>query len=238
MSILHPYRREAREPFLRRRVPVYAVAALIAFLTVFPLTAQLQQSGGSGSNASVGSTGASAPGSATLAGGSFNSTLPTLTTGQMGALQVDSNGRLLVGSVASALPTGTNTLGAISNTGFNVTGSLPAGTNAVGTVRINQLSSCGNTVFDSGITTLPTTEAAATATSTCVQAIYVNNLTGSAQTFSIKDNQATPVVYVNSFSLPGNSDMLLTFNGIKFASGVRWVASTSSAVNAQILGYQ
>ncbi len=221
------------------RLTTVLLLVLLAFSFISgPGRAQLQQSGGGGSNASVSSTGATAPTSATLAGGAFNSTLPTLTTGQMGAIQVDSNGRLLVGSIAGALPTGSNTIGAISNTGFNVTGALPAGTNAIGTVRQNPLTSCGNTIFDSGITTIPTTEAAATATATCVQAIYVNNLTASAQTFSIKDNQGTPVVYVNNFSLPANSNMLLTFDGIKFASGVRWVATNASAVNAQVLGYQ
>lgn len=215
-----------------------ATAFLVSTLTFTPVFAQLQQSGGGGSNASVGATGATAPTSATLAGGAFNSTLPTLTNGQMGAVQLDSSGRLLVGSIAGALPTGSNTIGAISNAGFNVTGSLPAGSAAIGTVRMAPLTSCGTTIYDSGITTIPTTEAAATATATCVSAIYVNNLTSSAQTFSIKDNQATPVVYVNGFSLPANSNMLLLFGGIKFAAGVRWVATNASAVNAQIYGTQ
>lgn len=49
-----------------------------------------------------------------LAGGQFNTSLPSLTTGQQAALQVDSSGRLLVGSIASALPTGANTIGAVT----------------------------------------------------------------------------------------------------------------------------
>jgi hypothetical protein len=190
-----------------------------------PTYAQLQQSGGGGSNASVGATGAEAPTSATLTGGAFNTTLPTLATGQMGAVQLDSSGRVLVASIAG-------------NSNVTVTAALPAGGNAIGTVRTGPLTSCGTTIFDSGITTIPTVEAAATATATCVQAIYVNNLTASAQTFSIKDNAATPVVIVNGFSLPANSNILLTFGGIKFNLGVRWVATNASAVNAQVLGYQ
>ena len=204
---------------------VALLALLVSSLSFVPTYAQLQQSGGGGSNASVGSTGAAAPTSATLAGGAFNTTLPTLTTGQMGAIQLDSSGRLLVGSIA-----GTSNV--------TLSAALPAGTNAIGTVRNEPVTSCGTAIFDSGITTIPTTEAAATSTATCVQAIYVNNLTSSAQTFSIKDNQATPVVYVNAFSLPANSNLLITFGGIKFAAGVRWVATNASAVNAQILGYQ
>ena len=49
-----------------------------------------------------------------LIGAQFNTSLPSLTTGQQAALQVDSSGRLLVGSIASALPTGANTIGAVT----------------------------------------------------------------------------------------------------------------------------
>ncbi len=252
MSIRHPYGwKEDRPPFWKARVPVYVVAALLSIFTFFPMYAQLQQSGGGGSNPSVGATAAAAPTSATLAGGTFNSTLPTLATGQMGSLQLDSSGRLIAvgaGTAGSAAGGVVSVQGVASGTTVPITGTLtavtsltnalPAGTNAIGTVRTNPLTSCGSTIFDSAITTIPTTEAAATATTTCVQAIYVNNLTSSAQTFSIKDNAATPIVIVNAFSLPGNSNMLLTFGGIKFNLGVRWVATNASAVNAQILGYQ
>ena len=109
---------------------------------------------------------------------------------------------------------------------------------STGQIRISPQTSCGTTVFDSGITSVPTTEAAATATASCVQAIYCNNLTASAQVFSIKDNAATPIVVVNGFSLPGNSNILLTFGGIKFNLGVRWVATNASSVNCQVLAYQ
>lgn len=49
-----------------------------------------------------------------LIGAQYNSVLPTLTTGQQAALQSDSSGRLLVGSIASALPAGSNTIGAVT----------------------------------------------------------------------------------------------------------------------------
>ncbi len=208
-----------------------ALLILAALLFVTPTSSQLQQSGGGGSNASVGATAAAAPTSATLAGGVFNTTLPTVTSGNMTGLQTDSSARLLVGSIAAALPTGTNSIG-------TVTANLAAGTNAIGTVRTNPLTSCGNTIFDSAITTLPTVEAAATATATCVEVVYCNNLTATAATFSIKDNAATPIVLVNAFSLPGNSNILLSFGGIKFNLGVRWVQTTAGGVNCQILGYQ
>lgn len=46
----------------------------------------------------------------TLTGAQYNSTLPTLTTAQQSAIQIDSSGRLLI----SALPTGANTIGSVN----------------------------------------------------------------------------------------------------------------------------
>lgn len=60
-----------------------------------------------------------------LIGAEYLSSLPTLLTGQQAALQADSSGRLLVGSIASALPAGTNNLGSITN--ITGTVSLPTG---------------------------------------------------------------------------------------------------------------
>ncbi len=68
-----------------------------------------------------------AAGKAELIGCQFNTTLPTLTTGQQAAAQCDSSARPLIGSIAAALPTGTNSLGTVGlNTGANVIGALSA----------------------------------------------------------------------------------------------------------------
>jgi len=65
-----------------------------------------------------GSVGAGTAGTKSiLAGVIFNTVLPTLTNGQQAALQADSSGRLLVGSIASALPTGSNTIGSVNQAG-------------------------------------------------------------------------------------------------------------------------
>jgi hypothetical protein len=57
--------------------------------------------------------------------GQYNTVLPTITNGNSGPIQVDSNARLLVSSIANALPAGTNNLGSLTN----ITGtiSLPTG---------------------------------------------------------------------------------------------------------------
>jgi hypothetical protein len=65
-----------------------------------------------------------AAGSSILIGGQYNSTLPTLTTAQQSAVQVDSNGRLLVSSIANALPAGTNNIGSVTLPQTTATGSL------------------------------------------------------------------------------------------------------------------
>lgn len=59
-------------------------------------------------------TGGTAGTKSLLAGAVYTSSLPTLTTGQQVGIQVDSSGRLLVGSVFSPLPAGTNNIGKVS----------------------------------------------------------------------------------------------------------------------------
>lgn len=56
-----------------------------------------------------------------LIGGQFNTSLPTLTNTQQAAIQLDSSGRLLIGSIANALPAGTNSIGTVvqGNAGTN-----------------------------------------------------------------------------------------------------------------------
>lgn len=96
--------------------------------------------------------------------GGYNASLPTLTSGTTGALQLDSSGRLIVGSIAGTvaisaaslpLPTGAATAanqatgnshlstlaGAVSGTEVqvDVVASLPAGTNNIGDVDVVSL---------------------------------------------------------------------------------------------------
>src|SRR3989442_1952396 len=66
------------------------MSLLISTLTFTPVMAQLQQSGGGGSNASGGSTRATAPTSPTLTGGAFYTTHPTPTNRRQGAVQLES----------------------------------------------------------------------------------------------------------------------------------------------------
>lgn len=54
------------------------------------------------------------PASVNVRDGQFNTVLPVLANGAFTALQTDVNGQLLVSSIVSALPPGTNSLGSVS----------------------------------------------------------------------------------------------------------------------------
>lgn len=73
-----------------------------------------------------------------LQGVVFNTALPTLTNGQQAAVQADSSGRLLIGSIASALPTGGNTIGAVTGSGtFTVAGTVTANIGTSGSLALD-----------------------------------------------------------------------------------------------------
>lgn len=85
-----------------------------------------------------------------LIGGQFNTSLPTLTTGQQAAIQLDSSGRVLVGSIAGALPAGSAVIGKVGidqttpgttnlvSIGSNGTVTLLAGAAKIGQFAIDQ----------------------------------------------------------------------------------------------------
>lgn len=227
------------------------LASLVMIAAIFisqPTRSQQQQSGGNGPSASVGVTGGTAPTSATLAGGSFNTSLPTLTTGQMGANQLDSNARqIIVGAGVAGTPAGgvVSVQGVASGTALPVSGTvtvnaLPAGTNLIGYSRAQN--GCGTTNYESVMTNPPTSSTSLTATTTCIQMVYVNNTTASAATLTLTDQgtgcNTAACVWVNAFSLPANSNMILTLNGAKFAGGIKWSQGTANALSVDIVGNQ
>ena len=94
--------------------------------------------------------GGTAATSSELVGGVFNTTPPTLTTGQQAAIQLDSSGNVKT-ALTAALPTGNNIIGRVEvtdGTGTSigstsgalnvaVTQALPNGANAIGSVLAN-----------------------------------------------------------------------------------------------------
>jgi hypothetical protein len=89
---------------------------------------------------------------------------------------------------------------------------------------------------------LPTTSTAVTTTSTCIALLALTNTSSSAQTITVTDGSANcnsaacPVL--SSFSLPGNSNLLLPLYGMKFTSGIKWNTGTANTVMGDVIGNQ
>ncbi len=106
------------------------------------VTANIGTTGGLALDATVAATqprtvtgnaasGAADSGNPVKTGGVFNTTQPTVTTGQRVDQQMTARGELLIAKGVSGF--------SIDNTGFNVTGSLPAGTNNIGGINVAQI---------------------------------------------------------------------------------------------------
>lgn len=214
-----------------RVVGTILLALLMNAFVFLPTYAQLQQSGGAGSSVTI--TG-SLPTGSNVIGHVINDAGAAV----IGHVIVDTTS-----TTAVTQATGTN-LHTVVDSGTitavtGITNALPAGANSIGTVRTAPLTSCGATVVDSGITAMPASTTAITgmsATATCMDKIYLNNTLSSAATCDVTDVTG-PISYVTAFSLPGNSNMLLLFGGIKFAGGAKWSCSVGT-VKGQALGYQ
>lgn len=207
------------------------LALLMNALVFLPTYAQLQQSGGAGSSVTI--TG-SLPTGSNVIGHVINDAGAAV----IGHVIVDTTS-----TTAVTQATGTN-LHAVLDSGTltavtGITNALPSGANSIGTVRTVPLTSCGATPVDSGVTAMPASTTAITgmsATATCMDKIYLNNTLSSAATCDVTDVTG-PTSYVTGFSLPGNSNILLLFGGLKFAGGAKWSCSVGT-VKGQALGYQ
>jgi hypothetical protein len=205
-----------------------ALILVVSFIAPGP-RAQLQQSGGSGSNASIGSTGATAPTSAAEAGCVYNSSLPSPSSGQMEPCQLDSSGRLIVAPLTTS-----------SSVDATIIAAVPAGTNLIGYTR--PPNACSTTAYESGMVFLPSSSTSVTSTSTCVTALILNNTSSSAQTVSVQDQSTLcnsgVCNILSSFSIPGNSQMTIELYGAKFTSGIKWNAGNANEVMGDIIGNQ
>jgi len=107
-------------------------------------------------------------------------------------------------------------------------------------VKTVPVSTCGTTAFDSGLVENIATGAGtdlATA-ATCVDAISMSNTTGSPVTITIKDKNGTPKTFLNAFSLPANSNLILSLERMKFVGGLTLISGTAASINAQLVGFQ
>ena len=189
---------------------VWGMLTVIVLFIAGSLLAQLNQSGGAGTNVS-----ATQSGTWTVQPGNTANTTPWLASLSQGGntAQVSAGGALKIDGSAVTQPVS-------------------------GTLTMVPKTMCGSTAYDSGMVTLPTTATVVTSTATCVNAIVFVNTTGSAQAVTLTDNQGTPVAYLSSFQLPANSTFVYDLQYVKMASGIKWSAANATSVNAQIVGLQ
>lgn len=231
---------------MRKQIVIgLSLSAALMILTIAGAVSsrpQLQQSGGAGSQTSI------------VQGGN------TATVSAGGALKVDGSGVTQpVSGTVTATEGGIWTVqpgNTANTTPWLVTGSggnFPATQSGTWTVQPGNTANttawlvknvpsttCGTTAVDSGILNNIATGAGTDlfTAATCVGSVFISNTTSSAVTVTIKDKAGTPNTYVNAFSIPGNSNVLLPMNYMKLAGGVTLIAGTSSALNAQAVGFQ
>jgi hypothetical protein len=164
----------------------------------------------------------------------MSASLPVAIASNQSAIPVSESGTWTVGISASqtvGLAAGSNSVGTVG---------LNAGTNLIGYSRAQN--ACGTTNYESVMSNPPTASTSLTATTTCVAAIFVTNTTASAATITIQDQgtgcNSAACVWIDAFSVPANSNMLIPLYGMKFASGIKWNQGTANALSVDILGNQ
>lgn len=180
------------------------------------LYAQLQQSGGPGSTVTIG---AAIPAGSNVIG---KTSIDQTTPGTTNKVDIGTNGTVALGGTLPAFTsTPTFNVGTMS--------ALVAGSATIGVVIPK--TPCGTTVFNQDLAAIPTSTGSPTSTTTCVMQAYFNNTNAGAQTVTFTDNTGTPLNIVGpAFSIPGLSNMVISYDGIRFNAGVKWVAGGTGLI--------
>jgi hypothetical protein len=196
-----------------------AIIGVILLLGVALIgSAQLQQSGGPGSTVTIGQA------------------LPA-GTNVIGHVINDASNAVIGHVVVDTAPT-TAVTGTFWQATQPVSGTFWQATQPVsGTVTSVPKTACGTTIASQALAAVPTTSTAVFTSTTCIQAILLNNTTGSPVTVTVTDNAGTPINDILTFSIPANSQLIQPLYGIAFSSGVKWSAS-GAGVTGGALGYQ
>jgi hypothetical protein len=211
----------------RERWILMTAALICSMVLAMPsMRAQLQQNGGPGSSVTAAQgTGAAASSRWPMYVTDGTNTMPTgdaaartiHVTADNASLPVTQSGTWNVNAITTlpALASGTNTVGIV----------IPK-------------TPCGPTVANQDVTAVPTSSTAVFASTTCLMRAYFNNTNASPQTVTLTDNAGTPLNGVGpAFSVPGLSNLVIPFDGTRFASGVKWSAG-GSGVTGAMWGFQ
>lgn len=158
---------------------------------------------------------------------------------QVGGTAIDTNsGNKSAGTqrvvIATDQPSLSNGLPVSENGTWNV--GLNAGANLIG--KTVPATTCGTTSVGQALAVVPTTATAVFTATTCLFTALFNNTNASTQTVTLTDNAGTPVNGVGpAFVIPGLSNLILSFGGIPFTSGVKWTAG-GTGVTGGMTGFQ
>jgi hypothetical protein len=167
-------------------------------------------------------------------GGVFNTTQPTVTNGQIVDIQTTARGAQIVATgvdafTASATQSGTWTM---------QPGNTPNTTQWL--MKAGPFDACGTTTYDpASVKIADATLDTLTSTTTCVETIVITNVGTTQETITVQDQQGTPVQFLNTVPVaPGASMVLSGLGGVKFASGIKYQASTANKLSIWVKGRQ
>jgi hypothetical protein len=167
------------------------------------------------------------------AGGAFNTTQPTVTTGQIVDFQATARGAQIVATGVDAFAVNATQTG---------TWTVQPGNTANTTqwlVKAGPFDACGTTTYDPAPVKIPdATLDVLTATTTCVDTIAVTNVGSAQATITLQDTQGTPVQLLNALALAPGATSVLNLGGMKFASGIKYQASASNTLSIWVKGRQ
>ena len=93
----------------------------------------------------------------------------------------------------------------------------------------------GTADYDSGISAVPNTSTAVTATTTYVDKILVTNASDTQRTFSLTNTAGGEII--SQFPIAPRNTHVFDLGGMEMV-GIKWLASASSAIRGQIKGWQ
>lgn len=116
---------------------------------------------------------------------------------------------------------------------------VTAVTSITNAVTVVPKTACGPALATgSTLAAIPTSSTLLTSAATaCVKTVLFSNTNAGAGTVTLTDNTATPINAVLTFSIPGNSNLILPLDGIAFNLGVKWAASGTGFTGA-VVAYQ
>lgn len=202
---------------------------------------------------------AAAPANVLQVAGAYNSTLPSITSGNVSAFQVDAKGQLLAdlnyvaGAAWSTAASGIPKVGLTDGSGNSISStsnalnvditnsSLPV--TQSGNWLMIPKTSCTGTATDSGFINNVTTAGSTLVSATfCPGVLFISNTSSSNTTFTVTDNStncsSAACTYISAAPIAANSAVAVNFGYVKFASGLIVKAGASSAIQAQAFGFE